>query len=147
MNFINGHTDWSIQYRQNIKLLATDSISAPIAVPYDFDHAGIINAPYAHPAEQLQMESSRERRYREYCVSDMTIFEPVIERYNRLKNDIYGLYTGCALVNTKYVKSTTAYFDGFYDTINHPNAWGKAFAYPCDPTGTGNVVIKGLKKD
>ncbi len=145
--YLIGNTDWSIQYQHNIKLLATEATPAPIAVPYDFDHAGIVNAPYAQPAEELQLRSVRERRYRGYCMPDEQIFVNVITQYNHLKSDIYRLYTGCDLLDEKYVKSTVQYLDEFYTTINNPPAWSKAFAYPCEPNGTGNVVIRGLKKN
>ncbi|MBK7650459.1 MAG: hypothetical protein IPJ20_06470 [Flammeovirgaceae bacterium] len=65
--YLIGNTDWSVQYRQNVKLIAPDSLSRPYAVPYDFDHAGIVSAPYAKPAEQLLLTSTRERRYRGFC--------------------------------------------------------------------------------
>jgi len=142
-----GNTDWSVQYLQNIKLLVADSTAVPIAVPYDFDHAGIVNAPYARPAEELKMYSIRERRYRGYCVSDLKKFENVITQYNRMKNDIYRVYTECTLLDAKYLTSTIQYLDAFYETINHPKVWQKEFAYPCDPNGTGNVIIQGLKEN
>jgi ribosomal protein L19 len=145
--YLIGNTDWSIQYLQNIKLLASDSTSIPFPVPYDFDHAGIVYAPYARPAEELQMRSVRERRYRGYCVQDMKVFDAVIEQYNRLKNDIYRIYTDCTLLDAKYIKSTIQFLDEFYTTINNPKALQKEFGYPCDKNGTGNVVIKGLKEN
>lgn len=145
--YLIGNTDWSVQYLHNIKLLAKDSLSAPLAVAYDFDHAGIVNAPYAKPSEPLFMSSIRERRYRGYCVLDMKDFEPVIELYNNLKTEIYSLYANCALLDAKYKKSTAQFLDEFYETINNPKAWQKEFAYPCDKSGTGNVVIKGLKEE
>ncbi len=145
--YLIGNTDWSIQYLQNIKLLAKDSLAVPVAVPYDFDHAGIVFAPYAKPAEELEMSSIRQRRYRGYCVKDLKIFEKVIARYNDLKKDIYSLYGECTLLDDKYIKSTIKFLDDFYDTINNPKEWQKDFAYPCDKNGTGNVVIKGLKED
>ncbi len=145
--YLIGNTDWSIQYLQNIKLLAKDSMAVPVAVPYDFDHAGIVNAPYARPAEELQMSGIRQRRYRGYCVKDMKVFEKVIARYNELKKDIYSLYGNCTLLDEKYIKSTIKFLDDFYDTINDPKEWQKDFAYPCDKNGTGNVVIKGLRED
>ncbi len=145
--YLIGNTDWSVQYLQNIKLLAKDEKTAPYAVAYDFDHAGIVNAPYALPAEELQMSSVRQRRYRGYCVPDLTIFEPVIAHFNQLKPDIYKLYTGCTLIDEKYLKYVIKYLDAFYITINDAKAWQKDFAYPCDKKGTGNVVIKGLKED
>ena len=145
--YLIGNTDWSVEYLQNIKLLKTESSSQRVVVPYDFDHAGIVDAPYALPAEELQMRSVRERRYRGYCMKNMKAFEDVIALFNKLKNDIYGLYTNCTLLDVKYIKSTTKYLDEFYVTINNPKAWQKDFAYPCDKRGTGNVVIKGLKED
>ena len=145
--YLIGNTDWSVQYQQNIKLLAPDSKAlVTTVVPYDFDHSGLVDAPYAHPAEQLNMTSVRQRRYRGYCVKDMRNFDSVIALFNRLKKDIYETYTGCSLLPEKFVKSTTRYFDEFYETINKPSSWEKEFWYPCDPYGTGNVIIKGLKE-
>ena len=145
--YLVGNTDWSIQYLQNIKLLKTDSFPQLIAVPYDFDHSGIVNAPYAHPAEELLMRSVQERRYRGYCIKNMKLFEKSIALFNRSKKDIYNLYIKSDLLDEKYIKSATKYLDEFYETINDLKSWQKDFAYPCDPNGTGNVVIKGLKED
>jgi hypothetical protein len=145
--YLIGNTDWSVQYLQNIKLIVTDSSDLPTTVPYDFDHAGIVDAPYAKPAEQLLMNSVRERRYRGYCVENLQQFDSVMAHYNRLKDDIYKLYTSCTLLDAKYIKSTTQYLDDFYKTINNAKAWQRDFAYPCNKSGTGNVIIKGLKED
>jgi len=144
--YLIGNTDWSIQYLQNIKLLKTDDPQLS-TVPYDFDHSGMVNAPYAHPAEELLMRSVEERRYRGYCMSDLKVFEKPIAQYNKLKDDIYKLYTESKLLDEKYIKSVTKYLDEFYATINNSKAWQKDFAYPCDKNGTGNIVIKGLKED
>jgi len=145
--YLIGNTDWSIQYLQNIKLLKTQTPSKLITVPYDFDHSGIVNAPYAHPAEELLMKSVQERRYRGYCIRDMKLFEKPISVFNSAKSDIYNLYTKSNLLDDKYIKSVTKYLDEFYTTINDPKSWQRDFADPCDPNGTGNVVIKGLKED
>jgi hypothetical protein len=142
--YLVGNTDWSVQY-QNIKLVAPDSTAVPTAVPYDFDHAGLVSPPYAKPAEELRMNSVRDRRYRGYCMQNMEKFDAVIALYNKLKPDIYKLYTDCTLLDPKYVKSTIKYLDDFYETINDPAKLKKEFGYPCDKNGTGNVVIKGLK--
>ena len=83
--YMIGNTDWSVQYLQNIKLIAVDSVSIPSAVPYDFDHAGIVRAPYAKPAEELQMSSTLDRRYRGYCIPEMNQFTELFELYNQLK--------------------------------------------------------------
>jgi len=145
--YLIGNTDWSVQYLQNIKLLKLETSSQLITVPYDFDHSGLVNAPYAHPAEELLMRSVQERRYRGYCIKDMKLFEKSIALFNRSKSEIYNLYTKSNLLDEKYIRSVTKYLDEFYATINDPKSWQKDFAYPCDKNGTGNVVIKGLKED
>jgi hypothetical protein len=144
--FMIGNTDWSVQYLQNIKLVAADASAVPTTVPYDFDHSGMVNAPYAHPAEELEMGSVMERRYRGYCIPDMKQFDETVALFNKLKKYFYNVYTNCSLVDAKYVKAVTKYFDGFYATINDPKDLKKAFSYPCDPNGTGNIIIKGLKE-
>jgi hypothetical protein len=143
--YLVGNTDWSVQYQQNIKLIAKDSNALPFPVAYDFDHAGMVNSPYALPAEELKMTSVKQRRFRGFCVQNQQLFEPAIARFNEVKKEIYALYANCKLLDAKYIKSATLYLDEFYRTINYPREWKKEFAYPCDPKGTGNVVIKGLK--
>jgi hypothetical protein len=145
--YLIGNTDWSVQYMQNIKLVAADSLAVPVTIAYDFDHSGMVNAPYALPAEQLLMKSVRERRYRGYCIEDMKTFDPVIAFYNELKPTIYSVYKDCTLLDGKYLKATLKYLDDFYETINDPQKVQKEFGYPCFKYGTGNVVIKGLRED
>lgn len=145
--YLIGNTDWSIQYLQNIKLLTTSKLPRPIPVPYDFDHAGIVNAPYALPAEELRMSSIRERRYRGFCIEDLSAYDSVLVFYNGLKDKIYDLFNSCTLISDRYRRSTITFLDDFYKTINNPKTWQRDFAYPCDKNGTGNVVIKGLKED
>lgn len=144
--YLIANTDWSVEYLQNIKLLVPASRALPIPVPYDFDHAGIVDAPYARPVAELELSSIRERRYRGYCMENLKQFEPVIAHFNAIKAQIYATYTHCSLLNPKYIKSTLAFLDDFYTRINNPQKWQKEFAYPCNPNGTGSVVIKGLRE-
>ena len=143
--YMIGNTDWSVQYQQNIKLMAKDSVSTPFTIPYDFDNSGIVSTPYGTPAEELELRSVRIRRYRGYCMADMKVFDKTLAKFNSLKKEIYQLYAGCTLLDAKSIKTTLQFLDDFYKTINDPVALKKDFLYPCDPNGTGNVVIKGLK--
>jgi len=89
--YLIGNTDWSIQYRQNIKLINVYKSSLPVAVPYDFDHAGMVDAPYAKPAPELQLLAVTERRYRGYCMQDIQVFDKTIALFNSKKDTIYKL--------------------------------------------------------
>jgi hypothetical protein len=143
--YLIGNTDWSIRYRHNIKLIHIKDKNGLIPIPYDFDHAGLVNAPYAKPAEELRINSVRQRRYRGYCIKDMREFQPTFDLFNKQKTAIYAIYADNPLLEEKYIKQSLKYLDEFYLTINNPKKAAKAFRYPCNPNGTGNVVIKGLK--
>ncbi|MFT4565763.1 MAG: hypothetical protein ACI9FN_000716 [Saprospiraceae bacterium] len=143
--YMIGNTDWSVQYQQNIKLLAADSIGIKSVVPYDFDHAGIVRAAYAKPAAALKMKSKFERRYRGFCISQMFEYSEIFEIFRQKKNEIYSLYEDNFLLSEKYKKQTIKFLDQFYKTINNPKKAKRAFTYPCKTTGTENVVIKGMK--
>ncbi len=143
--YLIGNTDWSIQYRQNIKLMKTPEMENPIAVPYDFDHSGIVAAPYAKPAPELLLKYVTDRRYRGYCMTDLKVFEKTFSEFNTKRDAIYSLYSESKLLDEKYVKSTLKFLDDFYLTINNSKRVKFEFQYPCLSDGTGNVVIKGLK--
>ena len=66
--------------------------------------------------------------------------------FNQKKEEIYNVYTKCALLDRGYIKSTVKFLDQFYSTINDKKSIARDFGYPCDESGTGNVVIKGLKE-
>ena len=141
-----ANTDWSVQYRQNIKLIGAPG--GPVyTVPYDFDHSGIVGAPYAKPAEALQMSSIRERRYRGYCIKDPSEYDQAVGLFNSKKQQVMALYTGNNLIDDKYEENTRKYLEEFYVIINSEKKRAQVLGYPCLETGTGNVVIRGLRKE
>jgi len=143
--YLIGNTDWSVQYTQNVELMETDSLSLPFPVPYDFDMSGIVGTPYSKPAAELHLSSTRERRYRGYCMEDVSAFDDTFNLFNQSKEDIYAVYKDCPWLSDGYKKSTLKYLADFYETINDEKSVRTAFTYPCDEKGTGNVVIRGLK--
>ena len=142
--FLIGNTDWSIQYQQNIKFLSDTLYPAIVTVPYDFDHAGIVRAPYARPAPELKLPTTQHRRYRGYCIENMEEYAPVFAKFNAFKEDIYAIYEKNPFINDNYRKQTIKFLDDFYEIINDPKKAEREFTYPCNPSGTGNVIIKGL---
>ena len=140
--YLIGNTDWSTIYEQNIKLLFANP-NPVYPVPYDFDHAGIVDAPYAATWPELGISSPRQRIYRGYCNNFTDDFTQAIGFFNGIKKEIYALYEKCDLLSKSYTRSTIRYIDDFYDDINDGNAIENIFNLPCR-TKT-RVEIKGLK--
>ncbi len=59
----------------NAELVGTAAPGRTIPVPYDFDFSGFVAAPYAHPPEQLELNSVKDRKYRGYCVHNGAVLE------------------------------------------------------------------------
>lgn len=84
--YMIGNTDWNLSRRHNVKLVTVGN-SKPIPVPYDFDFAGLVDAPYAHPHENVPVKNVKER-YFMWRAKDTTGFEKAIDLYLNKKNDI-----------------------------------------------------------
>lgn len=64
--FMIGNTDWSAVFGHNVVILERAE-SGPIAVPYDFDYAGLVDADYAVPPAELPIGDVRQRLFRGFC--------------------------------------------------------------------------------
>jgi hypothetical protein len=139
--YMIGNTDWSLPFLHNIKLVATnDKI---LAVPYDFDHSGMVEAKYARPAEELELVSVRQRLYRGITYSP-AVLQQVFEKFKRAKPQIYALYASNPLLKERYIKRAIEYLDSFYEIIDNPKSIKNIFVLGGGRAGTSGVVIKGL---
>ncbi len=141
--YMIGNTDWSVPFLHNIKLFTKKGYNYPIPVPYDFDHAGIVEAKYAHPAEQLGLSSVRERLYRGLTYSPQ-LLNQVFDKFKKAKPEIYALYEKNPRLNAGYVKRTLRYLDEFYKAIDNPREVKRTFVYGGGKSQSEGVVIKGL---
>lgn len=143
--YMIGNTDWSVQYLHNMEMLFLNNENMYVAVPYDFDLVGLVSAPYAKPEEALGLRSVRDRVYRGYCMEDLSVLDATFNHFQELKPEIYKIITENNLLHARYIRFATRYLNDFYDTLNNPRKMSRAFSYPCDRHGTGNVVISGMQ--
>lgn len=117
--FMIGNTDWGVPTLHNIKMIAKTPTSRPVAVPYDFDWASLVNAPYAIPNAKLDIESIHERLYRGYKRTPEEL-EFIFKEFRMKKDAFYALYQNNNLLTEKERKRVIEYFDEFYRIINNP---------------------------
>ena len=127
--YLIGNTDWSIWGRHNITIVR-DTAGALFAIPYDFDFAGVIAAPYATPPPQLPIRSVRQRWYRGFCQPD-TLLASVLARFRAAKDSIYALYRSVPDLSARDSRQALDYFDAFFRTINDPGAVRGEFVRGC----------------
>lgn len=101
-----------------------------ISIPYDFDHAGIVDAPYAAPNPRFKLRSTKHRLYRGRCANNAYL-DSTLQQFLIKRDDIRQLIEGLDGFAAKSIKTTLAYIDGFYREISKPKSIEKKFIKKC----------------
>ncbi|MGH7664537.1 MAG: hypothetical protein ACRENI_09625 [Gemmatimonadaceae bacterium] len=127
--YMIGNTDWSVAGLHNMVLLGIPG-RMPIAVPYDFDFAGAVDAHYATADPRVGISSVRERAYRGNCRT-LAQWAPIVARFNEQRQAIHALYDSVPSLERRNAQRARSYFDEFYETINDAGSLRRAFIEPC----------------
>ena len=126
--YMIGNTDWSVPGFHNMKLMRpkADSLAPPYPIPYDFDFAGLVNANYATPREELGITSVRERLYRGFP-RNMTEIEITLKIFRDKREEINKLVNNFEILDSRSRKDFLKYVDEFYDMIDNKKAVERVF--------------------
>lgn len=114
-----GNTDWSIPGLHNIKLLRVADVKypLPIAVPYDFDYCGIVDAQYAIPSELLPIEDVKERYYMGKCRA-MEEYEEAFQIFREKRAQFEALFADSRYLVKGGKSKPLRYIGDFYRIID-----------------------------
>ena len=113
----------------NYDLFKNDS-ELLVAIPYDFDQSGFINAPYAAPSEQFPITSVRQRIYRGRCVNNEHI-PATLQRFQEIRESIFTLLREHQGLTSMTRKSLLQYVENFYDIIDDQRKVDKYMTGKC----------------
>ena len=120
--FMIGNTDFSpIQAApgesccHNFELYGNEG-EPILAVPYDFDQSGLVDAPHAIPNANFKLKSVRQRLYRGRCVNNEHL-PSTIAHFNDRRDDIMAVVNSTPLLTKISLKTVTKYVDRFYSVI------------------------------
>lgn len=119
--YMIGNTDWSIPPLHNIRLVKPSIPNAQIlAIPYDFDYSGMVNALYAVPDEKLGIKTVRTRVYRGYCLPSDDHYQRIFKVFLENKQALFSLVEDFTLLDKKSRPEMLAYLEEFYAIIENP---------------------------
>ena len=127
--YMIGNTDWSIVQQHNVVLLQ-DREGGIVPLPFDFDWTGVVDASYAYPVAEVNINSVRQRLYRGACLGQETM-QKVFDRFVASKQDIYAMYRSRSELDAGQLKKTLRYYDEFYETITTPKERDKKILGAC----------------
>ncbi len=100
-------------------VLFSNDIDPLIAIPYDFDQSGFVDAPYAVPNPQFRIRSVRQRLYRGRCVNNEYVAAS-LQKFRDSRQAIDALVDGQEGLDSRVRKRVARYVDDFYKLINKP---------------------------
>ncbi len=134
--FFIGNTDFSpiagppdSNCCHNYVLFGNDT-DLVIAVPYDFDQSGFVEAPYAKPDRHFRISDVRQRLYRGRCVNNEHVAKS-LQRFRDSRESIYALINDQEGLQSDVRDRLIGYIDDFYGLINNPKKVEKRIIKKC----------------
>jgi hypothetical protein len=100
------------------------------SVPYDFDQAGLVDAPHAGPNKRFKLHNVKQRLYRGRCVHN-ELLEKTIADYNDKREEIMAVVGEVEDATNRSVKTMASYVDKFYGTIGSERRVKREFIKKC----------------
>lgn len=116
--YMIGNTDWNLADQHNIKLVKLEGQNAPTPVPYDFDYAGLVNAPYAKPHPQMPIDHVTERFF-QWRGKDCESLRHTLAVFKAKKAELLHLCHTLQGLNESSRRQVAAYLDEFYQIIEN----------------------------
>jgi len=133
--YMIGNTDMSVWALHNYRVVSMDSSSNFYAFAYDFDWAGLVDAPYAAPDAQLQIKYNvtrvTDRLYRSVVCYPPELLTKTLNLFKAQKDSIYQTLRGRPEIKPNRLKAAEGYLDKFYKDLDDPKKVKSVFEEPC----------------
>jgi len=135
--YLIGNTDWSAidgpgeeQCCHNVTpYVRADGTMIPVA--YDFDSAGLVDAPHALPNERLPIRDVRQRLYRGQCRAADEL-APIFARFVEQRSAILALFAEQPGLDADDAERAREYIEDFYAVLADDKRRERAFFDVCD---------------
>ncbi|MEO1263270.1 MAG: hypothetical protein AAFZ15_30960 [Bacteroidota bacterium] len=115
-NYMIGNADWSSHMARNLEFIKTgDRIKI---VPYDFDFAGMVMAPYAVPNADVGQQLLTDRVYLGHDHPEAIMAE-TIQHFRDKKSAVLNKVKETKLLTPVARKEVYDYLESFFNTINN----------------------------
>ena len=118
-NYMVTNWDWSIPGQHNvevIKPLSNNPDGLGVAVPYDFDLTGVVNADYAIPPPDLGIENVRQPIFNGACRTREVYMED-LKRFLDAKEKLYAVVNESPVLKMNAKKDITLFLDRFFNKL------------------------------
>jgi hypothetical protein len=113
--YMIGNADWSYLMGRNIELVEHES-GQIVPIPYDFDYAGLVRAPYARANATLGQTTVLDRVYLGSAKSYEELF-PIFSYFKEKREELYKVINDFNAIGAEDAAMMKNYLQGFFDLI------------------------------
>jgi hypothetical protein len=132
-----GNTDWEVLSGpdpaaccHNVRVGLPKEGGALVALPYDFDSSGMVDASYAAPHERLPIKDVKQRLFRGFCAHN-DVLEVARQEFLGHRPAILALVHGESRLGTTRREAVTRYVGGFYEMLGNPVRFEREIKAKC----------------
>jgi hypothetical protein len=136
--YMIGNTDFSLvkgpeedDCCHNAVLFSATGDAPYASIPYDFDFAGLVNAPYALPNPQFRLKNVRQRLYRGQC-SNNELLPAAFQEFEAKRKDVFAIIDEMTMLSRNSRNSVTRYLKYFYRVIGDDEKIQRDFIEKCN---------------
>jgi hypothetical protein len=137
-NYMIANWDWSIPGQHNVDVIKStryDVSGLGIPVPFDFDLTGVVNADYAIPPPEMEIENARQRKFTGICRSKET-YQKELMLFLDKKDEFYSVVNNYPYLNKASKRDIIVFLDQFFDQLEKPRSLD----------GLINIFLENCKK-
>jgi hypothetical protein len=135
--YLIGNTDWEVlsgaqndSCCHNVRVIGSDPSAGLVAVPYDFDSAGMVDADYAAPAPQLSIQAVTQRLFRGFCRHNDALLQ-ARQEFLAQRAQIFGLIQSEPRLSAARRKVLARYFESFYAALESESRFAREISGKC----------------
>ena len=126
--YMIGNTEYSLFRAEpdddcchNSDLMSATGTAPYLPLPYDFDFAGIVNAPYAEPNPRYRLKTVRQRLYKGHCDNNDLLPE-TIQRFLDQRDEMFAVVESVPQLSSISRRGVVSYLKAFFGYIEEPKS-------------------------
>lgn len=112
--YLIGNSDWDLTVSRNVKYI--NKGGEYLAIPYDFDFSGLVNAPYAIANPNFNLVNVQDRVYLGFS-EDMNNLSATITQLKEKQGELIQIVEDFKLMNRFTRKDMKIYLNSYFDNV------------------------------
>jgi hypothetical protein len=114
--FMILNTDWTVANQHNVEIIKVPDIPRVLAIPYDFDYAGLVGTSYAVPHESLPIKEVSERYFMGFQVTEEEAMRTA-EFFKGMEDTFHQIVDSRTYLQDDDKREVKEHIDDFYQIL------------------------------